>query len=137
MATEQLVVGGIIVDRSGSEPKVLAARRVGPPALTGMWEFPGGKIEAGETPQAALRRELNEELSVRVEVGRELRPVDGAAWPISSSLELKLYFCTIEGGVVTVGADHSEILWLGTSELTSVDWLPSDQQAIDVLRTRL
>ena len=80
-----LVVAAAIVDDLIAPTRVLAARRVEPRALAGGWEFPGGKVEPGEDPVAALHRELAEELQVRVRPRGRAAPPDGGAWPIAAA----------------------------------------------------
>ena len=70
----QLVVGAVVVDDLRQPTRFLAAQRAYPAQLRGQWEFPGGKVEPGEVPQAALARELREELDIVVKIGVEVTP---------------------------------------------------------------
>jgi 8-oxo-dGTP diphosphatase len=111
--------------------RVLAARRVRPAALAGGWEFPGGKVEAGESEPAALARELEEELAVRVTVGARL----GAA--SDERIRLVLYAAGLDGGEPVAGPDHDELRWLGADELDDLDWLPIDRELLLPVRALL
>jgi len=107
------VVGAAIV-RDG---RVLAARRTEPPELAGQWEFPGGKVEPGETPGQALVREIAEELGVAVRLDHWLEPeVD-----IAGGWVLTVGVARIVEGTPTL-SDHDEIRWLGPDELAEVPW---------------
>lgn len=136
MNQRRLVVGGIIVDDLSAPTTVLATRRSAPEVLKGLWEFPGGKVEPGESPQEALARELMEELSVHVEVGGELIHPDGV-WPISDTYEMRLFFVQITDGEPTLGNAHDELRTLDRAALRSVTWLPSDSQALEQVATAL
>lgn len=112
---------------------MLAARRTTPPALAGRWEFPGGKVEPGEDPVTALRRELAEELGVSLTLGGELVPDDsprvlGAApaWPLGPGLELRIWLAVADG-VVAGSTDHDRLRWLAADQLGDLDWLPGDR----------
>lgn len=130
MSPIRLVVGALIVDRLAHPQRVLAARRIGPPALVGRWEFPGGKVVPGEQPEDALRRELREELLIGVTLGRELVAPGSARWPISAGLEMRLWLVTVSAGTPTVGDSHDEVRWLSRDNLGSVDWLDSDRAVL-------
>jgi 8-oxo-dGTP diphosphatase len=133
----RLVVAAAIVDHLARPSRVLAARRVEPRALAGGWEFPGGKVESGEDPVAALHRELDEELQVRVRLGAELPAPDGNAWPLADGLVLRLWFAEVVEGAPTLTAGHDELRWLSAGQLEDVPWLPADLAIVDRLRARL
>lgn len=127
---KRLVVGGVIVDDLFAPSRVLAARRTRPPSLRGRWEFPGGKVEPGESPQEALTRELREELGISVDVGAELVEPDRGTWQISKDLEMRLWFASITDGDPLAGDSHDELKWLDADSLDSVNWLDADQQVL-------
>jgi 8-oxo-dGTP diphosphatase len=117
----RVVVGAAIV-RDG---RVLAARRSAPPEMAGGWEFPGGKVEPGESEPSALMRECREELGVRVTVGELL----GSA-PLSRGFVLHVYLAALVAGEPRPLQDHDELRWLAADELDSVDWLPAERPAL-------
>jgi 8-oxo-dGTP diphosphatase len=124
---EVRVVGAAVI-RDG---RVLASRRTEPARLAGQWEFPGGKVEEGETDEAALVRELEEELGVRATVGERLGP----DLPIGDTAVLRVYVAAFEGEPALV--DHDQHRWLAVDELDDVPWIPVDLPLVDLLRTRL
>lgn len=115
------VVCGVISDDAG---KVLACRRSQDRHLGGLWEFPGGKVEEGENPEAALARELLEELGIVVGVGERLDSVvewtDGAV-----AIRLTGFRCAINSGDIQA-LEHDEIRWCGLDELAGLDWAEAD-----------
>ncbi len=115
----KVVVVAAIVKRGG---KVLLARRKDG-SLTGYWEFPGGKIEAGESPQKALRREIREELSVDSEVGAFY----GESEHLSSTgrIRLEFYRCALAGEPVA-GEAHTELAWVEVADLPTYQVAPAD-----------
>jgi 8-oxo-dGTP diphosphatase len=112
--------------------RVLASRRIEPPRLAGLWEFPGGKVEPGEDDVSALVRELREELQVEVEVGDRL----GEDLPIGATAVLRVYVCRLLDGEPAL-VDHDEHRWLGADELLDVPWIPVDLPLVEQLRARL
>jgi 8-oxo-dGTP diphosphatase len=113
------VVAGVVVDGG----RALAARRGPGRALAGLWEFPGGKVEAGETDDDALARELAEELGITVAVG----PLVGVGlWDGGSRpLALVAYRCDLVSGAPHPH-EHAEIAWLRAPELRARRWAPAD-----------
>jgi 8-oxo-dGTP diphosphatase len=128
-----LVVAAVVVDDLERPTVLLAARRSRPPALAGRFELPGGKVEAGESPTDALRRELVEELDLQVLVGRELPGPVAGCWPISDRLTMRVWFARA-ATAPTAGPDHDETRWLTPPQWGDVAWLPADVPVIDRLR---
>lgn len=95
------------------------------------WEFPGGKVEPGETPQQALVRELREELAIDVNVGEFVCTVE-YDYP-AFHLTMHCYFCTIAGGKAPELLEHEAARWLSASELHSVNWLPADVEVVKIV----
>jgi 8-oxo-dGTP diphosphatase len=114
----QVVVGAAIV-RDG---RVLAARRTAPASAAGRWEFPGGKVEPGETEADSLVREVEEELGLRIRVGQWL----AGAEQIGDRYLLKVALAVVEVGE-PAPTEHDEVRWLAADELGSVDWLEADR----------
>ena len=111
-------------------PRVLAAQRSYPPRLPGQWEFPGGKVEAGETEIAALRRECREELGADIAVGARIGP----DLLIGRGAVLRIYLARLRPGteVVPTG-EHAQLRWLAADELDSVPWLAPDRPVLGPL----
>lgn len=118
------VVAAIIVH----DGKILATQR-GYGDYAGGWEFPGGKIEPGEQPEEALRREIREELDAEVEVGRHLVTVL-YEYP-EFFLRMQCFVCALAGSMKLL--EHSAARWLTRETLESVDWLPADIEVIHAI----
>ena len=112
------VVAAVIM----KEGKVFATQR-GYGEFKDGWEFPGGKVEAGESPEEALRREIREELEVEVNVGELIDTIE-YDYP-AFHLSMKCYACTIAGGSPHL-LEHEAARWLSADLLDSVAWLPAD-----------
>ena len=120
------VVAAIIV----KDHKVFATQR-GYGEWKDFWEFPGGKIDAGETPEEALRREIKEELDTEIAVGELFTTID-YDYP-TFHITMHCYLCTIENGSLTL-LEHEAAKWLSLDQLDSVTWLPADQIVIAELQ---
>ena len=95
------------------------------------WEFRGGKIEPGETPEEAVRREIWEELETRITVGELFHTIE---WDYPKfHLTMYCFLCTIESGSLTL-LEHETARWLTPDELDSVQWLPADWEVIEMLK---
>ncbi|MEP6650659.1 MAG: NUDIX domain-containing protein [Lapillicoccus sp.] len=114
-----LVVGAAIV----REGRLLAARRTTPAEAAGRWELPGGKVEPGESAEAALVREIAEELGCVVTVEQWL----AGEQPIGSTHVLRAARCGLADGEPRAGADHGELRWLTPEQVDQVDWLEPDR----------
>ena len=147
------VVAAIIVD---SENRIFATQR-GSGDWKDWWEFPGGKIEPGETPEQALKREIWEELETRISVGQLLQTVEwdypklacgrscsrseeskqASLSPRSTAafhLTMHCFLCHVESGSLTL-KEHEAARWLAPDELDSVQWLPADWEVIERLKS--
>ena len=120
------VVAAIICN----EDRVFATER-GYGSWKDYWEFPGGKIEPGETPEDALRREIREELNTEIAVGEKLTTIE-YDYP-EFHLSMDCFFATISHGKLEL-KEHEAAKWLQREELDSVRWLPADQTIIEMLK---
>lgn len=120
------VVGAVIA--RGDD--VLCARR-GPGPQQGLWEFPGGKIEPGETPQHALAREIHEELGCTISVGDEVTTTTHAYDAVT--VTLTTFHATIVDDREPHPHEHAELRWLSAYDLAALDWAPADVPAVDLL----
>ena len=120
------VVAAIIYDSDG---RIFASQR-GYGDMKDGWEFPGGKVEAGELPENALKREILEELDTNIVVEKLLTTVEHD-YP-KFHLTMHCYICSVESGQLTL-KEHEAARWLKKSELYSVDWLPADKAVVDLL----
>ena len=116
------------------EGNTIFATQRGYGEFEGMWEFPGGKMEAGELPEAALSREIREELAVEVGVGELLCTVN-YDYP-QFHLTMHCFMCHITAGVPQL-LEHKSARWLSASELDAVEWLPADIEVVKLLRNSL
>lgn len=123
-------MAGIIRDGAGTPSEKVFATQRGYGDFKDGWEFPGGKMEPGESPQQALIRELKEELSIDVHVGDFLCTVE-YDYP-AFHLTMHCFFCSVVGGKLTL-LEHEAARWLDMSELHSVDWLPADVEVVAAL----
>lgn len=120
------VVAAIIED----DGQFLACRRRIERVAGGLWEFPGGKVEAGESPEQALVREIAEELSVEVDRVRHFTTVD------KGDLRLIFMWAQLVGSRPTISTDHDRLEWISAARLRSLSWAPADQVAVGRLIAR-
>ena len=120
-----IVAAAIITDG-----RVLACERSAPPEVAGRWEFPGGKVEPGETDEQALARECVEELGVRVAVGARIGPDVSLA---HGRAVLRVFAVRLLDGDEPRALEHTAMRWLSVDELDTVHWLPADKPIVAAL----
>lgn len=127
------VVAAVIRDLSEAKTRILATKR-GYGEFKGKWEFPGGKIEIGETPQQALIREIQEELDVTIAVDSFIDTIE-YDYP-TFHLSMDCFWCSIVDGKITL-KEASDARWISVDELYDIDWLPADRELIEKIRNSL
>ena len=123
------VVAAIIRDGD----RIFATQRGYGPMKDG-WEFPGGKIEPGETPEQALKREIREELDAEIEVGEQVDRIE-YDYP-EFHLSMDCFFCSLLSGSLTL-KEHEAAKWLSPNELDNVSWLPADLSLIEQIKVKM
>lgn len=124
---KQIEVVAAIIHRNGTY--FVTQRGYG--EFEGMWEFPGGKIESGESQEVALKREIQEELGIDITIDRFLCTTD-YDYP-TFHLTMHCYLCGIESGEIEL-REHKSARWLTTETLDNVEWLPADKDIIENLK---
>ena len=127
------VAAAVICDALARPTRVLATAR-GYGEHKGRWEFPGGKVEPGETARQALSREIAEELGVAIRIGEQIATVE-YDYP-AFHLSMDCFLCQVERGEIVL-KEAEAAKWLRRDELRSVDWLPADVTLIDLLAARM
>lgn len=133
MKTVRVVAAIIKAANEKNEPIIFATQR-GYGDFKGGWEFPGGKIEEGETPQQALVREIEEELETKIVVGELLETIE-YDYP-TFHLSMDCFWAEILLGDLVL-KEHEAARWLTKDELDSVDWLPADVTLVEKIRERM
>ena len=133
MKTIRVVAAVIRAESAENRPLVLATQR-GYGAYKDWWEFPGGKIEPGETPEDALAREIREELGTEITVGRHLATVE-YDYP-EFHLSMDCFWCRIRDGRLRL-LEHEAAKWLPLDNLRQIAWLPADILAVEAIEKEL
>lgn len=129
MKTVKVVAAVIKATNEKGEPIVFATQR-GYGEFKGGWEFPGGKIEEGETPQQALKREIMEELDTEIKVGDFIHTIE---YDYSTfHLSMDCFWCEIVKGDLVL-KEHEAAKWVTLDRINDIDWLPADNYLLDKL----
>jgi len=127
------VVAAVICDSMADKKRIFATAR-GYGDYKGWWEFPGGKVESGETAREALEREIWEELRVKILIGEK---IDIIEWDYPAfHLHMECFWCEVAEGEITL-VEAEAARWLRKSELDSVPWLPADLSLIETIRGQM
>ena len=129
--SKHIHVVGAVITRDGL---ILCAQRGLAGNLPGLWEFPGGKIESGESKPEALQREISEELGCGISVGNEITTTVHEYE--FGTVHLTTFYCQLEDGEPNL-SEHSQIRWLRPSQLTSLEWAAADIPTIGIINSEL
>ena len=127
------VVAAVICDSIEHKTKIFSTAR-GYGEFKGGWEFPGGKIEKGETPQEALKREICEELDTEILVGELIDTIE-FDYP-TFHLSMDCFWCEVVKGNLVL-KEHEAAKWLNKNTIDEVEWLPADVTLIDVIKEKI
>ncbi len=130
MRDRKLVVAALVREQG----RILMSRRRADQAMPNLWEFPGGKVEPGEHPEAALVREVREELGLEIDVGELLGTGRDDAGEIA--VRLDVYLAALMGGELRL-LEHGDVRWLTPAELDGIDWAEADRPVLPLLHARL
>ncbi len=133
MKTINVVAAIIIRTTPQGQAQVFVTQR-GYGDWKGWWEFPGGKIEAGESPEAALEREIREELATQIKVGERIGTIE-YDYP-AFHLSMQCFACQVVSGKLEL-LEHENAAWLTAETLRSVKWLPADEIILDKIASVL
>lgn len=133
MKTVRVVAAVIKAKNENGEPIIFATQR-GYGEFKGGWEFPGGKIEAGETSQEALKREIMEELDTEIAVGELIETIE-YDYP-TFHLSMDCFWCEIVKGDLVL-KEHEAAKWLKKEQLGDMEWLPADVTVIETIEKKL
>lgn len=128
------VVAAVIKAMDENNKSIIFVTQRGYGDLKGGWEFPGGKIEEGETPQAALKREIMEELDTQIDVGELIDTIE-YDYP-TFHLSMDCFWCEIIKGDLVL-KEHEAAKWLDIDNIDSVEWLPADITLIEKIKERI
>ena len=128
------VVAAVIKATNEQGEEIIFATQRGYGDLKGGWEFPGGKIEIGETPQAALKREIMEELDTEISVGELIDTIE-YDYP-TFHLSMDCFWCEILKGNLVL-KEHEAARWLTKEKMNSVEWLPADITIVEKIKQAL
>lgn len=128
MSLKQINVVGAVINQDG---RILCAQRGPSGSLGGMWEFPGGKIENGESPRDALIREIDEELHCEIAVGEKVTTTRHEY--DFGVVTLTTFWCALVAGTPKL-TEHAEVRWLSPGELDQLEWAPADVPAVEIIR---
>ncbi|TDK27000.1 NUDIX domain-containing protein [Arthrobacter crusticola] len=130
------IVGAAIVDSLARPTALLVARRTAPEQFAGMWEFPGGKVETGESCTDALHRELREELGVDVSLGAEVNGPLPGGWPLNATAVMRVWLAEVAAGDPQPLQDHDELRWIDLADapaLAALSWIPADRPIVSAI----